>query len=118
VANSFMEYVKLGKTSELFNKRGKLFQIDDETEVVIFKVYDKFYAVDNVCPHNHSPLMYDGYIEGMYVACPVHGFQFHLETGEQPTQMGCKIRTFDLKIENDYIYVRKPDNKIFDFKWD
>lgn len=112
------DYVKLCKTSEVYNKRGKLFQIDDETEVVIFKVNDNFYAVDNVCPHNHSPLIYDGYIEGMYVACPVHGFQFHLETGEQPTKMGCRLRTFSLKIENDVIYVKKPDRKIFDFKWD
>lgn len=110
-------FIKLCKTSEVYNKRGKLFQVDDETEVVIFKVNDNFYAVDNVCPHNHSPLMYQGYIEDMYVACPVHGFQFHLETGEQPQKMGCRLRTFELKIENDFIYVKKPDKKIFDFKW-
>lgn len=115
------DYVKSVKVSELHNKHGKLFQLDDETEVAIFKVYDKVYVVDNVCPHNHAPLMHEGYIEQvqneMYVACPIHGFRFHLETGEQPHKMGCKLRTFEYKIENDFIYIKKPKNKIFNFKF-
>lgn len=110
-------FVKSVKISELANKHGKLFQLDDETEVAIFKVYDKVYIVDNVCPHNHAPLMHEGYIENMYVACPIHGFQFHLETGEQPHKMGCKLRTFEHKIENDFIYIKKPKKKIFNFKF-
>ena len=108
-------FVKICKTSEVYNKRGKFFQLDDETEIALYKVDGKYHAVDNVCPHNHSPLMHDGYIDGMYVACPVHGFRFHLETGEQPTKMGCKLRIFEIKIEDDYIYVKKPGKKIFNF---
>jgi NAD(P)H-dependent nitrite reductase small subunit len=115
------DFVKSVKASELHNKHGKLFQLDEETEVAIFKVYDKVYVVDNVCPHNHSPLMHEGYIDElqneMYVVCPIHGFQFHLKTGEQPHKMGCKLRTFEHKIENDFIYIKKPKKKIFNFKF-
>lgn len=112
------KYVKSVKVSEVFNKRGKLFQLDEETEVAIFKVQDEIYVVDNVCPHNHSPLMYQGYIEdNEYVVCPIHAFRFHLRTGEQPHQKGCRLRIFDYKIEDEYIYIKKPSFKIFDFEF-
>jgi nitrite reductase/ring-hydroxylating ferredoxin subunit len=108
-------YIKLCKTSGLHNRRGKLFKIDDENEVALFKVDGEVYAVDNICPHNHTPGIFEGYVEGLYVSCPEHGFSFNLETGEQPTKAGCRLRTFEVVIHDDYIYVKKPDIKIFDF---
>lgn len=109
------DFVKICNTSEIYNRKGKRFQLDDENEIAIFKVDGEYYAVDNICPHNHTSQIYDGYIEDLYVACPVHGFQFHLKTGEQPTKIGCKLRTFEMKIEDDIIYVKKPEGKRFDF---
>lgn len=111
------EFKKICRTSEVYNRKGKRFQLDDENEIALFKVDGIVYAVDNICPHNHTSQMYDGYIEEMYVACPVHGFQFHLETGEQPTKMGCKLRTFEVKIIDEYVYVKNPSEKRFDFNF-
>jgi len=110
-------YVKICKTSDIYNRKGKKFELDDENEIAVFRVGEEYFAVDNICPHNHTSQMYDGYVEEMYVSCPVHGFQFHLETGEQPTKMGCKLRTFELKIIDDWIYVKKPEEKRFDFRF-
>jgi len=111
------QFVKICKVSEIYSRKGRRFQLDDENEIAIFKVDEKIYAVDNICPHNHTSQIYDGYIENMYVACPVHGFQFHLETGEQPTKMGCKLRTFEVKIGNGFVYVKKPAEKRFNFNF-
>jgi len=110
------EFVKICKVSEVYNLKGRRFQLDDENEIAIFKVCEKIYAVDNICPHNHTSRIYDGFIENMFVSCPVHGFQFHLETGEQPTKMGCKLRTFEVKIIDGHVYVKKPGEKRFDFR--
>lgn len=109
------DFVKICRISEVYNRKGKSFRLDDENEIAVFKVNDKIYAVDNICPHNHTPQIYDGYIEDMYVACPMHGFRFHLETGEQPTKAGCRLRTFEVRISGDDIYVKKPREKRFDF---
>ncbi len=111
------EFIKICSVTEIYNRKGKRFQLDDENEIAVFRVNDEYFAVDNICPHNHTTQMYDGYIEEMYVACPVHGFRFHLETGEQPTKMGCRLRTFELKIIDEFIYVKKPEEKRFDFKF-
>lgn len=111
------DFIKICKTSEIYNRKGKRFQLDDENEIAVFKVNDKYFAVDNICPHNHTSQIYNGYVEEMYVACPEHGFQFHLETGEQPTKMGCKLRTFEMKIIDEWIYVKLPEEKRFDFRF-
>ena len=109
------DFVKICKTSDVVNKRGKKFQLDDETEIAVFKVDGIYYAVDNVCPHNHAPIIYDGFIDDMHIACPIHGFRFHLETGKQPTGMGGNLRIFEVKTEGENLYVKKPDKKLFDF---
>ncbi len=111
------EFIKICTTKEILNRKGKNFRLDDENEIAIFKVEGKFYVVDNICPHNHTSQIYDGYIDELYVTCPFHGFRFHLETGEQPTKMGCKLRVFEFKIEDEYIYVKSPAEKRFDFKF-
>ena len=41
------EFVKICKTSEIYNNKGKRFQLDDENEIAVFKVGEKFYVVDN-----------------------------------------------------------------------
>lgn len=111
------DFIKICKTSEVYNRKGKRFQLDDENEIALFNVDGNIYAVDNICPHNHTSQIYDGYIDEMYVACPVHGYQFHLATGEQPSKTGCKLRTFEIQIINEYVYVKKPTEKRFDFKY-
>jgi nitrite reductase/ring-hydroxylating ferredoxin subunit len=73
-------FTKICRVSDLPNKRGKKFTISDDFDIAVFRVADKIYAVSNVCPHNHSEVMYDGYLdEELYLACPIHGWQFHLK---------------------------------------
>ncbi len=95
--------------------RGKRFVIDDENEAAIFRIGDEVFAVDNICPHNHIPEIYNGYIEDKNVSCPVHGFTFNLETGLQPTGFGCRLRTFEVKIKDEVVYVEIPEERRFDF---
>lgn len=108
---------KICKVSEIYNRKGRRFILDDENEIAVFKVENVIYVVDNICPHNHIPQIFDGYVEELYVTCPMHGFRFNLMTGEQPTKLGCRLRTFEHKTEGDYLYVKIPDEKIFDFEF-
>jgi NAD(P)H-dependent nitrite reductase small subunit len=115
-------FVKICKASDIpNNRRGKLFVIGDDTEIAVFKVEGKIYAVSNICPHNHSTVMYEGYVdEDLYLACPVHGWQFHLETGEVPpycTALSATLETYKTKIENDDLYVENKKNKMKFWDW-
>ncbi len=49
-------------------------------EVLVAKVGDKFYAVQNRCPHMGGNLS-QGKLEGTIVTCPRHASQFDLRDG-------------------------------------
>ena len=109
------KYLKICKVTDLPNRRGRKFTVAEDTDIAVFKVSGKVYAVSNVCPHNHSEVMFDGYIdEDLYLACPIHGWQFHLETGTVPPEckgLSAKLDTYDVRIENDEVWVEVKEKK-------
>ena len=110
-----IEYIKLCGVSELEEKKGRLFKIDDENEVALFKINGKVHAVDNICPHNHTPKIYKGIIEDDCVLCPIHFFKFNLKTGKPIEFTGGNLRIYETKIENSIVFIKKPDAKTFNF---
>ncbi|TRZ66174.1 hypothetical protein D4R20_00935 [bacterium] len=111
------KYIKLCKISELEELKGNRYHLDDEYEVAVFMIRGKVYVVDNVCPHNHTPKIADGYIKGNYVVCPVHLYQFDFKTGKPKNNVGGKLRIFETMIKDEYLYVKKPASKLFDFNF-
>jgi len=64
----------------------------------------KFSALDNRCPHQGGPLG-EGSIENGMLRCPWHGWDFHPCTGLPPGGYDDGIETFEVKEENNTIYV-------------
>jgi 3-phenylpropionate/trans-cinnamate dioxygenase ferredoxin subunit len=50
-------------------------------EILLARVGDSYYAVDNRCPHMGGKLS-QGKLEGTTVTCPLHGSQFDLTSGQ------------------------------------
>ncbi len=110
-------YYRICKVNELRENQGKRFIVpssDDtgeEIEIAVFKVDNEIYALSNICPHQHSALIYDGFIEDHCVICPAHGWKFELRTGNQPT--GRKgLDVYPVKVENGEVYVAAHSKKI------
>lgn len=97
-------FTKLYKVSDLSDRQGKRFIVDD-TEIALFKVDDQIYALSNICPHQHTALIYDGFIEDECVICPAHGWMFELKTGKLKNGTS-RLTTFPVKIEDDNIFVK------------
>jgi nitrite reductase/ring-hydroxylating ferredoxin subunit len=88
---------------------GKRFIVKD-TEIAVFLINNKIYALSNICPHQHSTLIYDGFIENGYIVCPAHGWMFSLETGK--TLTGSKgLDTYEIKIIDEQVYVKVEEKK-------
>lgn len=104
-------YTKICKLSDLKERQGKRFLIND-VEIAVFKVENEIYAVDNICPHQHTANIYDGFLEDGCVVCPSHGWMFNLKTGKQPT--GARgLDTYQIKIIDDEVFalVKKKELK-------
>jgi nitrite reductase/ring-hydroxylating ferredoxin subunit len=97
-------YFEVCELSDLKEKSGKRFIIDD-VEIAVFKVNDEVYALDNICAHQHSPLIYDGFIEDGCVVCPAHGWKFNLSDGRTP-EGGKGLTIHHVKLINGKIFVK------------
>ncbi len=82
------------------------------TKILLARLEDGFYAVDNVCPHKQGQLS-DGFLNKKKgeITCGLHGWNFDLRTGVSPYDPKDKLETFELKIDNDNIYITIPDSK-------
>jgi len=113
--------VKICNVHDLQENKAARFLIEDDIEIVAYKIEGKFYAAANTCPHNHSHQMHEGYVDNdLYITCPVHGYKFHLETGEVPpnsTEMSGKLEIFQTKVENGELYVEKKESMFKFWKW-
>jgi len=103
------EFIRVAHVREITEDEGTVKIINDE-EIAIFRVKGKYYAVSNICPHQHSPLIAEGCVENMYVSCPLHGWQFHLETGAMPNGLP-GLKTFDVRVIDDEIHVRVQERR-------
>ena len=108
-------FVKICNIADLEENRGKKFQLDQETEIALFKIKGKIHAVDNICPHNHTPKMFNGFVKDNCVLCPIHFYEFNLSDGDSSTFEGGNLRIFETKIEDDEIYVKPRETKTFNF---
>jgi len=103
-------FTKVCKISELKESIGKRFLVED-TEIAVFKVDEQVFALQNHCPHQHTALIYDSFIEDGYVICPVHGWEFNLIDGKMRT--GRKgLDSYEVKIINDDVYVNVIEKKL------
>jgi 3-phenylpropionate/trans-cinnamate dioxygenase ferredoxin subunit len=74
------EFIELSKIDEL--KDGTMKAVNAAgRQILLTRVGDKYYAVDNLCTHMKGDLS-QGKLEGTVVTCPVHGSQFDVSNGQ------------------------------------
>lgn len=74
--------------------------------VAIFKVAEKIYAINALCPHAGAFLDM-GFMDDHCVICPLHGWDFDVRTGESPTY-GIKTVCFETKVVGNDVFVKVP----------
>ncbi len=105
-------FVYVCNTNDLREYKGRRFIIDD-TEIALFRVDDNVFALSNICPHQHTTLIYDGIIEDGCVVCPVHGWMFDLQSGKKKSgRRG--LDTYPVRINKEDVFIKIKQNK---FRW-
>ena len=107
-----ISFTKICSVDNIEEDAGKRFIIN-ETEIAVFKSNGKIFALNNICPHQQTALIYDGFIEEGCVVCPAHGWKFDLRTGNKKS--GSKgLDSYEVKIVDEIIYVKVVPKK---FNW-
>jgi len=100
----------LCKLNELIENSGRRFIISD-IEVAVFKINSEVLAVSNICPHQQTKLIYDGFVENGFVVCPAHGWKFNLRTGKKDLDSN-GLDSFPVQIYNDEVFIKIHPKKI------
>jgi len=95
----------------LADGRGLCIEVFD-LRIAIFRVGDRWLALDDNCPHRMGPLSegtLDFTARAVLVTCPFHGWQFDLASGACATVRGKSVRTYAVRVDADGVHVIVPD---------
>lgn len=96
-------------------------------EIAVFNVNGEFVAVANYCVHAGGPVCegklsgtvtasvdeweYDWEREGEILACPWHGWEFDLLTGEHLSDPSYRLLTYDVTVSDGTVYVETGESE-------
>ena len=106
------EWTPVGKVNDFADDLGGCVKIDGK-QIAVFNLKNKteWYAVQNLCPHDHRMVLSRGIIGDAdcdpKVACPMHKHNFSLKTGEHISEGDVDdIQTYPVKVENETVYLQ------------
>ncbi|MGH7724262.1 MAG: Rieske (2Fe-2S) protein [Candidatus Eiseniibacteriota bacterium] len=99
--------VRIASPGEIAPGQSRLIE-EGGVAIAVFNANGTHYAISNECPHRQGPL-HEGYLEGLLVTCPWHGWQFELPTGRCETVPGRDLRTYPIVEQQDGLYLTLPD---------
>lgn len=78
-------------------------------DIALCNLAGEFFALDNICTHAYACLS-DGYFEGEYLECPLHGGRFAVRTGAAQGGIVTEdLRRFAVRVLGDEVFVSLGD---------
>jgi len=110
------EWTDIAPASELGPGQSRLVTVDG-VAIAVFNLDGSYYALEDVCTHDGSPLLGSGLeineiIEGDQIICPRHGARFCIRTGSALTPPAYEpVPCFPVRIKDGMVQTR-------DNRWD
>ena len=95
----------IGSVKEWETRSSKIVSVAGEA-VAVLKTTAGLRACQNVCPHAGGSLG-EGAVEGEAVTCPLHGWQFDLQTGKCMNEPDNDIKIYPVEVEEGKVYIKK-----------
>lgn len=95
-------WIEVGKVEDI-PKLGARVVKTDKGDIAVFRTAeDKIFALRDKCPHKGGPLS-QGIVHGARVACPLHDWKIHLDSGNAVApDEGCAA-SYPVKLDGETI---------------
>jgi nitrite reductase/ring-hydroxylating ferredoxin subunit len=90
----------------VLDNQGTVIQATEKLKIALFRVGDRFAAIQNRCPHAGASLA-DGPFDGTLVKCPLHGFKVDVWQGIGSA--GKRVKTYPVSVNGDEVVIAIPD---------
>ncbi len=98
------EWIAVGTLDDIPRLGARVVQTPDGDVAVFRTADDQVFALRDRCPHKGGPLS-QGIVHGTRVACPLHDWKIHLDTGlAVAPDEGCAAR-FPVRVEGGTIFL-------------
>jgi len=104
------EFISVAKLGEIGENGQRVLSIGGRS-ILLCRSNGEYFAIDNMCTHEFSPLQ-GGMVGECMIVCPLHGAEFDLRTGDVisgPTYD--PIATYPVRISGDSIEVGLTPNR-------
>jgi len=105
-------FTRICSIGELEENIGRRFIVND-IEIAVFKINSEIFALSNVCPHQQTRLIYDGFIEEEFVVCPAHGWKFNFRSGKKDSGSN-GLQVYPVEVVDEKVYVKVSPKEV---KW-
>lgn len=104
------DWKKLIPLDECGVGRTKLVKVDDHA-VAVFHLAnpDRFIVTRNECPHAGASLAAGELVDNV-ITCPMHQWQFDLDSGFCTPRATCKLLKFETKTQDGWLYACIPED--------
>jgi nitrite reductase (NADH) small subunit len=97
-------WIEIGTLREIPRQGARVVRTADGDVAVFRTAEDRVFALRDSCPHKGGPLS-QGIVHGNKVACPLHDWRIHLDTGEAVApDEGCAA-SFPVRVEGEHVYL-------------
>lgn len=103
-------WIEIGTLSDIPKLGARVVETEKGNIAVFRNAEDELFALRDKCPHRGGPLS-QGIVHGKQVACPLHDWKIHLDSGEaQAPDEGCAA-TYPVKLDGETILLSlTPDS--------
>lgn len=78
-----------------------------EAFYAVCNVEGHLHCIEGTCPHAGGPLG-QGNLNGNYVVCPWHGWEFDARTGLNDSDEDVKLATFPVVVQDGVVHIDVP----------
>ncbi len=102
--NDTGDWIEVGSLNDIPRQGARVVRTKDGDIAVFRTADDQVFALRDRCPHKGGPLS-QGIVHGNKVACPLHDWRIHLDTGlAVAPDEGCAA-SFPVRVEAQTIYL-------------
>jgi nitrite reductase (NADH) small subunit len=98
------EWIEVGVLSDIPRLGARVVRTVDGDIAIFRTADDEVFALRDKCPHKGGPLS-QGIVHGRKVACPLHDWKIHLDSGlAVAPDEGCAAR-FPVRLEGEFVFL-------------
>ncbi|MCS7165634.1 MAG: Rieske (2Fe-2S) protein [Candidatus Calescibacterium sp.] len=100
-------WIEVGSLDDFKESNKKVVRIKDNLEILLIKVGNSVFAIENKCTHDDKPLSDGKIIDEKIIECIYHGARFDIETGRAMRMPAVTpVNIYKSKIEDNKIYIQ------------